>query len=478
MTAAPVSPVDELNALIAELVRTHAPTFVESDEFRLERDMPDFVTSGSGLQVHFFKTARARLYNLTALAYQQFPAIRSRIDGERFGQLVRQTVGDLFADRGWSDQVGSFADLVRELTARIERLSNAYTHFFPAWTCGLERTGTWTVGPVRILSWDQWLERVDFPDALKASYLGQPDDNALWKQYVREALKAPRGQRDTPGLANVVMSAVEGCPAVVEVEVRGMDTGLSRKLGEIVAKTALDGMSLLLGYRGAFLQQALQSERLPPAGGDTLVATNGQLWLPGGHVTDRISPHSPKRIEQHLKGMPLQMAAIGHIVDGLLAPNNHPHPRLVSRWATALDWYAEGQRERSDGIALAKIGTALDVLSSVGKFNGILEMLSHLLTVPPTAPLTHGIKSITLKGAVKRVYDEGRSQILHGSRHDRMEVFEAERNIASFLARIALIEAAVRLKAYGGSDDQPTAFRTMPPAPKAPVATAPPQASA
>lgn len=462
MTISTLSPADELSALIRELGRTHAAAFIESDAFRLERDMPDFATAPSGLQVHFFRVARTLLRNVTALVYQNTPALRNRIDVKRFEQLARQTICDLFADHGWSDRPGTLADFVCELSARVDRLSNAYTHFFPAWTCGLEKTGAWAVGPVLILSWAQWLERVDFPESLKASYLEQPQDNIIWKKYVLDALTTPRHGRNTPGLANLVMSAVEGCPAVLEVEVGGMDTGLSRKLGELVCRTALDGVSLIIGHRAAFVQQALQSERLPPPSGDTLIASNGKLWLPGGHNTDRIPTYTPRKIEQYLRSVSPLVDAIGHILNGVLTPDKHPHPCLASRWATALDWYAEGQRERSDAIALAKIGTSLDVLSSVGKFKGILEMLSNLLGVPPTEPLTHGITTTTLKGAVKRIYDEGRSQILHGARYNRMEAFETDRNVASFLARLALIEAANRLMVYAGSDDEPKAFRTMP----------------
>lgn len=152
---------------------------------------------------------------------------------------------------------------------------------------------------------------------------------------------------------------------------------------------------------------------------------------------------------------------MAHAINGLL-DHSHPHPQLASRWATALDWYAEGQRERGDAIALAKLGTSLDVLASGGKFAGILNLLTNLLDLPESAAFTRGTKQTTLRAVVKDIYDSGRSQILHGNRHDRMEAFESDRNAAAYLARLALIEAALRLEGYTGADEAKS-FRTMPP---------------
>ena len=88
-------------------------------------------------------------------------------------------------------------------------------------------------------------------------------------------------------------------------------------------------------------------------------------------------------------------------------------------------------------------------------------MLAHLTKKNPTDVVVKGIRPQTLQQVVKDIYDNGRSQILHGTHIDRLQSFEAWRSHATFFARLALMECAIRLKKYQGSDDR-EAFRTIP----------------
>lgn len=263
---------------------------------------------------------------------------------------------------------------------------------------------------------------MDFSDEAKPHFRGEPEANACWKELLREVIADPK-LPDPPGLAGEVIDAVRTCPAVLRVEIRGLERHLSRKLGELICKAALDAVSVLLGQRQAFMQQALHVERLPPIGISTLTESDGHLWHTGHSWTDRVqSLARDMRTLEFLKDHLTELGAMAHAVGGLRDPA-HPHPQLASRWATALDWYAEGMRERNDAIALAKIGTCLDVLASGGKLAGILKLLTNLLDVQEDAGFTRGTKKTTLREVVKDIYNSGRSQILHGTRHNRMESF-------------------------------------------------------
>lgn len=95
-------------------------------------------------------------------------------------------------------------------------------------------------------------------------------------------------------------------------------------------------MSVLLGQRQAFMQQALQVERLPPIGISTLTESDGHLWHAGYSCTDRVpSLARDMRTFEFLKDHPTELGAMAHAVGGLLDP---AHPQLASRWAMALDW--------------------------------------------------------------------------------------------------------------------------------------------
>ena len=231
-------------------------------------------------------------------------------------------------------------------------------------------------------------------------------------------------------------------------------------MARLVCKTALDAISLGVGARECFVQQALQDERLPPVGNHSLVETDGFLWLPGIDLSRRIPGITPQRIRQALKDMAEILQAFAAILEKLVNPSIHQHPNLANRWATALDWYGEGCRESSDAIAVAKLGTCLDVLCCGGKKPGILKMVVHLTGVPEATEVVTGILPRTLRQLVEDIYEHGRSQILHGNHYDRLESFATERSQAAYLARITLIEAAVRLQHYSGPDED-SAFRTI-----------------
>lgn len=160
--------------------------------------------------------------------------------------------------------------------------------------------------------------------------------------------------------------------------------------------------------------------------------------------------------------MAIILPAFASILDGLVNPTDHKHPKLANRWATALDWFGEGNRESSDAIAVAKLGTCLDVLACGGKNDGISQMIIHLTGISGDTLVVPAPRPRTLKELVKDIYEDGRSKILHGTHFDRLESFAHERQHAAYLARIVLLESAWRLKHYSGNDED-KAFRTMPP---------------
>ena len=451
----------ELKALVDELDQIHKGATPWSEE----PGIPDFVTAENGMQRFFTRKAREALGQFSSTLHQNRPQKSVKIESEAYQKVVRQTVADLHAAGellGFDecDQGGLLPKLKLLIEERLASIANEHTHYFPAWTLGMERVSPFSLGPVTFLNRSDWIDSVDFPQYGKDHYLNQPEANHRWKEILKDALQNPNDGSSIEGLANAVYSAIVGCPALVKVTVRGYEREFSRKLARLVAKTALDAISLGFGAPECFLQQALQDERLPPAGSDRLVETKGFLWLPGSSLGKRITSQPPERVRQALDDMTSIIPAFAAILDGLLDPSSHPHPKLANRWATALDWFGEGNRESSDAIALAKLGTCLDVLCCGGKNDGIREMVIHLTGTSSETQVVRGNRPRTLKQLVKDIYDHGRSQILHGTHDDRLESFAAERQYATYLARIVLIECAVRLQHYGGSDED-KAFRTI-----------------
>lgn len=245
----------------------------------------------------------------------------------------------------------------------------------------------------------------------------------------------------------------------------GYERSLSIKAARHISKTALDGLSLIMGGGSVFHQQTLIDERMPPVERHTLIESQGYLWMPGFGLNQQIltlSGRDAKALLHDEKRRPMR-EALAHILEGLSpTPSRpHPHPQLAMRWAIALDWLAEGEREINEAIALTKIGTSLDVLTEGGKFGGILDMLTHLTGWKEDTEFRVGANHRDLRSLVKELYDHGRSKILHGNVVDRLRSYAEIRKVGAMLARIALIECALRLKHYTDADTS-KAFRNMP----------------
>lgn len=451
----------ELRALVDELDRTHKGAF----SWSTEDGFPEFTTAENGLQRHFTKKARAALWSLSSTLHQNRDKTATRIEIGTYLKYVRQAIADLHASEALSGSLidndencdRSLAQLRNLVEERIANNHQEFTHYFPAWTLGIE---PFTLGPVEFLSRTAWIDSVDFHQQAKDHFLNQREANYRWKEIIKEAFEQPNGKTALDGLAGPIHSAIKKCPALIKVTIYGYELEFSRKLARLVCKTALDAISLGVGSRECFLQQVLQDERLPPVDAHSLVETGGFLWLPGIHLGHRIPCIPRQRLQQALTDIAEILQAFAEILEQLIHPSIGQHRKLANRWATALDWYGEGCRESSDAIALAKLGASLDVLCCGGKFNGIRDMVVHLTGTSSDTQVIGGNRPRTLGQLIKDIYDHGRSQILHGTRYDRLESFAAERQYASHLARIVLIESAIRLQHYSGPDEDKV-FRTI-----------------
>lgn len=425
-------------------------------------DIPDFVSADSGEPIYFYRRARQQLGSVVGLAYESL-GHRKCIAEKEFGLSVRRVVANIQASGRSASVDDRYDEFKRLLREEIERARGSFIHSFPAWTFVTLAENEWKMGPVCFMSWKRWLECVDFSDDVKDRAFGTPEANHRWKESILQALEEGSDE-PLEGVARYLIRQVRGCPAVLRVEVRDLEFGRSRKLGEIACKAALDGVSLVAGRGSAFVQQALEVERLPPNFIGTLAEHAGCLLLPGSQHTDRVLLPSGAKVKQLLAKASGQLEAMGYAIRGLLDAT-HRHPNLSQRWVTALDWYAEAQRERSDAIALAKFVVALDVLAGGRESWGILRMVSNLLEVASDTPVRRGFRVTTLKNVVEGIYNQGRSRILHGTVKgmDRIESFTQDRDAADYLGRHALIEAAVRLFSYMGEDRQ-DGFLTIPPA--------------
>ncbi len=249
---------------------------------------------------------------------------------------------------------------------------------------------------------------------------------------------------------NNLTNSIKVSKSFVKVNIQGYDNELSFQLANIITKTTLDSISLLIGAKDLFFQQVLVSDKSLPAMNYNLLKMDGDLMLPGMSLSPVIPVISPKKAFEFLNKdkNKIFIDAISKILVSLKDPSQC-HTKLANRWATALKWYAEGIREQDEAIALAKLATSLDVLSKGGKNIGILSMLKEMFKMNEEDII---VDKLTLKEFVKNIYNNERSKILHGTEYERLKSFKSQKSRYIPIIRCALLISLEELYKFEGED--------------------------
>ena len=421
----------------------------------------NFMTSKNGIQCGLTPKSLKLFYQLSETIHANDKEFTT-IELDNFIKIVKQCTIDFYTENKFNDFSKNHIKIIREfkhyIKNEIKNQMTTYTHYIPVHTLGFEKIKTLELGNVSIMSIETWIDSINITGR-------ECFESFDWKQYLKDRLN--NNTHETPKepcnwMIESIFSAIEKAPAMVKITIKNFEKDFSYKLANIIAKTTLDSISLLFN-KDVFYQQILLSERTIPLMTHGILETNGNLWLPSSSLSSRIPIISPNQShEELLKDENKKfMQGISKILHALENPQVAQYPKLSSRWATALDWYAEGIREQNDAIALTKIASSLDVLSNGGKYNGILDMLKKIFSISEDQIILKDIqKETTLKEFVKEIYDYGRSQILHGTHYERLKSFKKQREQASIIARTALFSCLFLLDDYT-DEDLDSGFREL-----------------
>lgn len=430
----------------------------------LERKCFDFFTV-AGIQLTWNKETK-KLFNSisSTLAADNFPP-GIKLSNSEILQILRVAMGELLLEHQRAGinihgmtylcpiyLKGIIKNYIQNNSAKTD---HQITYYLPAAATGLEVSGPLELGPITIYNRMDWLDSVQFqPHFLNFGGI----DNSNW----RENLKASMHDKNVEllPLASHLYETISKAKSILKVTTTGYGPALSEKLATIIARSALDAISLWYPNPQYFRAFLLYTERRPPLINWTITEKGGLLSIPGMKLSDEVLGHYPSS-DNFADTQMRYLKALSTILHSLL---NHSgsHPRLSQRWSTALDWHAEACREASDLIAITKFGTCLDVLSSGGgKTKAIAKMVSNLTEVDDNEPfLQYGDTHLTLFNVVKKIYENGRSEILHGQTVNRLTPLEDLREMARNCSRTTLIYAALALAKYNGEDDD-KAFAVM-----------------
>jgi len=456
---------DILTKLTKELVRIHSKDFNWS-----EMTFPDFTTSDEGYQVSFSKDAKIQMLELSELIFTNLDRTIYKTELKKIYSFMRNAIANLFSSGKLheytdTDTENVKRDIEKNLKTRIEELiilnSRELTHHYSANTVFLHHHRSITIGPVEINNREDWIKNNEFNNQTLNNHYNQKELNYKWKEHVIQYLHNNK-EETISALASDIYEFTKTGNSVVSIKLNNIESELSSKLSKIICKTTLDALSALFGDKNYFYQNTLYEDRQPPISYKIIKSRDGYLTTAGFTLSKRIPHRNGSDFLDDLDEYKNIIDGFAFILSGLSQPDTHQYPQLANRWATALEWYAEAQRETNESIALAKLGTCLDILSCGGKKVGITNLICHLLDVDENYILKTNKREIKLRDVIAKLYNYGRSQILHGNHVDRLQSFEKECADAAYFSRIALLEIAYRLQHYQG-EDSPTAFRKIPP---------------
>jgi hypothetical protein len=154
----------ELKTLVDELDRTHGG----AAPWSTEAGIPDFVTAKNGRQRSFTRKAREALWQFSKTLFENRERSLLKIELADYEKIVRQAVADMhaadeFLELDENDQKNIVPKLKSLVEDRIASIISEYTHYFPAWTLGMETESQFKLGPVTFLSRFDWIDLVDFP---------------------------------------------------------------------------------------------------------------------------------------------------------------------------------------------------------------------------------------------------------------------------------------------------------------------------
>jgi hypothetical protein len=432
---------------VAEMDRLHPNGKFDSSAYQnWGKEIPPFMASTLGGDRFLNVRALSILCSMAKTLYENDVSLAKAIRFAEYFDVVKNAFVDCHARSIFNscDSSMQLAHLKSGIEERLKAFSQSLTHFFPAWTLGIEARRPFSVGPVRFVDRQEWLTSINFSNGeigAAPTVVGAP------------------GRPYPDFFGDDVNKATKECTSILSVQIDGGEPSFARSRARFVCRSALDSLSLLWANPELHRQIVLADEPISPQMTYTLTGARGKLWIPGTRLNMRGYAGDQKHLADAIAENTTHIESCGKAISALLFPDDHAAPNLATRWVTALNWYGDGCREPDDAVALAKLGTALDVLACGGRKRRIVEMMQNLTGWNASDVIVKS-PQITLSNLVGRIYEDGRSKILHGTHVDRTISFSDERRYATTLAGMALRGCVVRLARYAGPDVE-TAFRTI-----------------
>lgn len=409
---------------------------------------PNFMTSKNNIQISFTFKAIDLLNNLAKELFKNDKDFVTT-DFNNFLKITKQCIVDFYTEDKLNNLQNSseiISALKKYIKESVLKEIKQFTYYIPVRTLGFEQIQDFSFGSIKITSQKNLI--LNEIDILNNENYQKINYKKYIEDYINNSTDIEKLEEPFSWQLNSLANAIKISKSFIKIDIKGYDNELSFQLASIVAKTTLDSISLLIGSKDLFFQQVLISDKSLPTMNYNLLKIGENLMLPGMRLSPAIPIISSKKALEIINKNKIFADAISKVLASLKDPSQS-NAKLANRWATALNWYAEGIREQDEAIALAKFATSLDVLSKGGKYKGILSMLKKIFNINEDDTVA---KDLSLKDFVKNIYDNERSKILHGTEYERLKSFNYQKNTYIPIIRCILLISLEELYRFQGED--------------------------
>jgi len=102
----------------------------------------------------------------------------------------------------------------------------------------MEKIEPFILGPVTFLRRVDWIDSIDLHPIIHERLASSAEDAKNWKFLVKQALLRPRDNNPIGGISDRIYDAIIDCPSILKVRIDGHEKELSRKLAQLVCRTA------------------------------------------------------------------------------------------------------------------------------------------------------------------------------------------------------------------------------------------------
>jgi hypothetical protein len=316
-----------------------------------------------------------------------------------------------------------------------------------------ESAGTYpiNVGPVSFEWRTSWLER-----SKKADKISPITSRRLHGQVA--SAKRIRPRRSFDGRKEQwIADAIGDCPAICTVRTNGLSGKLVEEKGVRAARLAMTAISLMwnrpseglswmhLLYDGPFFHRCY--------------VTFTEQGMGAGSTFSRMPRgYNQADLREGLREFQSYLDVLGQVIADYLAPHvKRRRPTLSNALFIGLWWYQQACREESNQIATTKFAASMDALAGGKGAGAILQLIAARLGCAPDKAIMPDGR--TTKQVVERIYNAGRSRLIHGSSDDFAQDWSGIRVTAETLGRHILLEVCDWL-AVNGEIDNLSALRS------------------